>query len=58
MEVLQVAIAILIGAMLFPWISKIVGYFSMFIPSWILNFLWLGVALKLILFVIHRGDEG
>lgn len=58
MEVLQVAIAILIGSLLFPWIIKIVGYFSMFIPSWILNFLWLGVALKIILFIIHRGDEG
>lgn len=58
MEVLQVAIAILIGSLLYPWISKIIGYFSLFIPSWILNFMYLGIFLKIILFVIHRGDEG
>ena len=58
MEVLQVAISILIGSMLMPWIIKIIGYFSSYIPPFMLNILLLAIALKMILFVIHRGDEG
>ena len=58
MEVLQVAISILIGSMLMPWLIKIIGYFSSYIPSFMLNILLLAIALKMILFVIHRGDEG
>ena len=58
MEVLQVAISILIGSMLMPWIIKIIGYFQNYIPTFMINILLLAIALKMILFVIHRGDEG
>lgn len=58
MEVIQVIIAIVLVAFLSPWITKVIGYFSAFIPAWIMNFLYLAVALKFILFIIHRGDEG
>lgn len=57
MEFLQVAIGIILIALISPWITKLVGYFSMFIPSWMMNFLYLAIALKFILFLIHRGDE-
>ena len=58
MEVLQVAISILIGSMLMPWLIKIIGYFQNYIPPFMINILLLAIALKMILFVIHRGDEG
>lgn len=57
MEVIQVIIAIILVAFLSPWLTKLIGYFSSFIPSWIMNFLYLAIALKFILFIIHRGDE-
>ena len=57
MEALQVAIAIILVALISPWLTKIIGYFQMFIPTWMMNFLFLAIALKFILFLIHRGDE-
>lgn len=58
MEVIAVVICIILVALLSPWILKIIGYFQEFIPGWILNFLFLAIALKLILFIFHRGSEG
>lgn len=58
MEVIAVIICIVLVALLSPWILKIIGYFQIFIPQWILNFLFLGIALRLILFIFHRGSEG
>lgn len=57
MEFISVAIAIILIALISPWVTKLIGYFSMFIPQWMMNFLFLAIALKFILFLIHRGDE-
>lgn len=58
METINVIIAVVLVAFLSPWLFKIIGYFQIYIPSWMLNFLYLAIALKFILFIIHRGDEG
>ena len=55
---LELVIAIVIVALLLPFVTKITALFVGVIPSVLLNFLLLIVAVKLVLFVIHRGSEG
>ena len=58
MELIAVVVAILIIVLLLPIITHITGFFINVIPSSLLFFLSVLVTLKIILFVIHRGDEG
>lgn len=58
MQILEIVVAILIIVLLLPIITHITGFFIGVIPSSLLFFLTLLISLKIILFVIHRGDEG
>lgn len=58
MEILELVVAILIIVLLLPIITHITGFFIDIIPSSLLFFLTLLISLKIILFIIHRGDEG
>ena len=55
---IELVIAIVLVAILTPFLTKITTLFIGVIPSSILNFLLLIIAIKLILFIIHRGSEG
>lgn len=58
MSVLEIVCAILIVVMILPIITYIEGIFSSVIPTALMTIFNAFIILKLILFIIHRGDEG
>ena len=58
MNVIEIVIAILIIVMCLPIITHISSLFIDIIPTSLLTFLSIAILLKIILFIIHRGDEG
>lgn len=58
MEIFEIVVAILVIVLLLPLITHITGFFTGVIPSSLLLFLGILISLKIVLFVIHRGDEG
>jgi len=58
MSLIEIIIAILIIVMCLPLITHFTNLFIGIIPTSLLTFLTIAVLLKIILFIIHRGDEG
>lgn len=55
MELLKIVIALLIIGLLARYITYILGFFTI-IPSYLMGLLLFGIALDIVLFVIHRRD--
>ena len=58
MQIFEIVLAILIIVLILPIITHVTGLFVDVIPSSLLFIVAILISLKIILFVIHRGDEG
>lgn len=58
MEIIVIILAAALILMFMPYINFIIQILNGIVPSTIMTFLLLGISLKIILFVIHRGGEG
>lgn len=56
-ELICLVASILLIVIISPWVIHIMSMFINVIPASILIFLELGILIKFILFVIHRGSE-
>lgn len=57
-EIIYLVIAIIILAILSPFILHITNLFVDIIPEQLLTIMAFALAVKIVLFLIHRGDEG
>lgn len=58
MSALEIIVAIVLIALFYPWIQLIVSYVATVIPMYLLQFVLIAFAIKIVLFIIHRGSEG
>lgn len=58
MSALEIIVAIVLIALFYPWIQLIVSYIATVIPMYLLQFVLIAFAIKIVLFIIHRGSEG
>lgn len=57
-NIIEIVIAILIVVMIMPIVVYLETMFSYVIPTSLLTIFNAFILLKVVLFVIHRGDEG
>lgn len=58
MEIIYLVVAIIILIIISPYLIHITNLFTSLVPDQLLLFLGFVIAIKIVLFIIHRGDEG